>query len=91
MACRLSSFNRLLHDLGIQYRVGGTWVLYQRHADKGYTKTRTYYTASGGCVIHTYWTQTGRLFLYDTLDASGILPLMETEDAADFAYGEAWQ
>jgi len=85
------AFNRLLHDLRIQYRVGGTWVLYQRFADKGYTKSRTYYTASGGCVIHTYWTQAGRLFLYDALGESGILPLMEIEDAADFIFGEAYQ
>lgn len=85
------TFNRLLHDLGIQYRIGSTWVLYQRHANQGYTKSRTYYTPHGSSVIHTYWTQKGRLFLYEMLGASGILPLMETVDAADFAFGEAWQ
>ena len=36
------SFNRLLHALGIQYKVGGTWLLYQEYADKGYTKTLTF-------------------------------------------------
>jgi len=85
------TFNRLLHDLGIQYRIGSTWVLYQRHANQGYTKSRTYYTPHGSSVMHTYWTQKGRLFLYDMLGAAGILPLMEIEDAADFAFGEAFQ
>jgi len=84
------AFNRLLHDLKIQYRVGCTWVLYQRFADKGYTKSRTYYTASGECIIHTYWTQAGRLFLYNALGVSGILPLMEIEDAADSTFGEVY-
>ena len=72
------AFNRLLHGLKIQYRVGDTWVLYQKYAGKGYTKSRTYYTASGCCVIHTYWTYRGRFFLYETLKALGILPLIES-------------
>jgi len=84
------TFNRILHDFGIQYRIGSTWLLYQRHANQGYTKSRTYYTPHGSSVMHTYWTQKGRLFLYDMLGASGILPLMETMDAAGFAFGEAW-
>jgi len=72
------AFNRLLHGLKIQYRVGDTRVLYQRFADKGYTKSRTYYTASGDGIVHTYWTQEGRFFLYETLKSLGILPLIES-------------
>ena len=71
------SFNNLLYDLGIQYRMGGTWLLYQSIAGCGYTKTRTYYLSNKTSVIHTYWTQKGRLFLYETLKEYGILPLME--------------
>jgi len=71
------SFNNLLYDLGIQYRMGGTWVLYQSIAGCGYTKTRTYYISNKTAVMHTYWTQKGRLFLYETLKGYGILPLME--------------
>lgn len=70
-------FNRLLHNLGIQYRIGSTWLLYQAYADKGYTKSRTYYTPGGTAVIHTYWTQKGRLFLYEILCAAGVLPMMD--------------
>ena len=69
------TFNRLLHDLGIQYRIGGTWLLYREYANKGYTKTKTFYTPSGDSVIHTYWLQRGRRFLYEKLAAVGIYPL----------------
>lgn len=30
-------FNGLLHELGIQYRQSGTWYLYAKYQDKGYT------------------------------------------------------
>jgi len=73
------AFNRLLHDLGIQFRIGTTWVLYKRHADQGYTKSQTYFTPSGKGVVHTCWTQKGRLFLYETLCEAGVFPVMEIE------------
>ena len=75
------SFNRLLHDLGIQYKIGGRnsqnkgcWVLYKEYADKGYTKTKTYHLPNGESHIHTYWLQKGRLFLYNVLASVGIYP-----------------
>jgi prophage antirepressor-like protein len=68
------AFNRLLNDLGIQYRVGTCWLLYKEYADKGYTKTKTYHTPGGTAVVHTYWLQKGRLFLYETLAIAGIYP-----------------
>ena len=72
------AFNRLLHDLGIQYRVGTTWLLYKEFTDMGYTKTKTYYTPGGTAVVHTYWLQKGRKFLYDMLSAAGIYPQTAT-------------
>ena len=77
------SFNRLLHELGIQYKLGSTWLLYQHYAGKGYTCSRTYQVNEERSVMHTYWTQTGRLFLYQTLKETGILPLTEDYDAAN--------
>jgi len=68
------AFNRLLHELGIQYKMGNTWVLYKEYADKGYTKTKTYHTPGGAAVVHTYWLQKGRMFLYGALAADGIFP-----------------
>lgn len=79
-----TKFNRLLHDLRIQYKVCGTWLLYQSLAGKGYTHSRTYYTADGLAVIHTHWTQKGRLFLYNELLRHGIVPLAEQFEEDDF-------
>lgn len=31
-------FNKLLNELGIQYKVGKVWVLYSKYENKGYTK-----------------------------------------------------
>jgi len=72
--------NSLLYDLGIQYKVGGTWVLYHAYANKGYMKSRTFYKPDGDSVIHGYWTQRGRQFIYDALALAGILPLAELEE-----------
>jgi len=73
-----ASFNMLLHYLGIQYKIGGVWLLYQPYAGKGYTKTRTYFHGESSSAMHTSWTQAGRLFLYETLKKSGIVPAVES-------------
>jgi prophage antirepressor-like protein len=76
------SFNQLLHELGIQFKLGGTWLLYQGLTGKGYTCSRTYHVNEEKSVMHTYWTQAGRLFLYKTLKENGIIPLVEDFNAA---------
>ena len=77
------TLNKKLHDYGVQYKQGGTWLLYQQHADKGYTKTKTgVYTNKAGeeyASVHTQWTQKGRMFIYEILKEHGILPKMEEE------------
>ena len=72
-----TQMNRILHALGIQYRVGGTWMLYQKYAGEGYTVTHTYIIDQRTSRMHTCWTQKGRLFLYDLLCDHGIYPVME--------------
>ena len=77
--------NDYLHTKGVQFKQGGRiWILYQKHAEKGYTSTKTHtYSATDGTIhtrVHTYWTQKGRLFIYDLLKADGILPLIEQEN-----------
>lgn len=76
--------NDYLHTKGVQFKQGGRiWILYQKHAEKGYTSTKTHtYPATDGTIhtkVHTYWTQKGRLFIYDLLKADGILPIIEQE------------
>ena len=77
------TLNKKLHDYGIQYKQGGTWLLYQQYADMGYTKTKTgVYTNKAGeeyASVHTQWTQKGRMFIYEILKEHGILPKMEEE------------
>jgi prophage antirepressor-like protein len=78
-----NKMNKLLHEYGVQYKQSGAWLLYQCHADMGYTASKTHhYSDSLGIersVIHTYWTQKGRLFIYELLKSHGILPIMEQE------------
>ena len=74
-----AEFNNLLHGFGIQYKTGGTWLLYQKYANHGYTQTRTYRVGERVAAVHTCWTQKGRLFLYEFLKQYGFLPLVEDQ------------
>ena len=69
--------NKLLHELGIQYKVGDCWVLYQKYAGNGYTQTKTQVLDEEKTKDHTYWTQKGRMFIYEFLKGQGTLPLIE--------------
>lgn len=77
--------NALLHEYGIQYNQGGVWLLYQKYAEQGYTRSRTHiYTDAEGMQhsrLHTYWTQKGRLFIYDLLKSKGIIPLIDLKNS----------
>lgn len=74
--------NAFLHEQGVQYKLGKTWILYQKYASRGYTETETYvYEGSNGnrCAVSTKWTQSGRLFIYELMIAHGYLPRMEQD------------
>jgi len=73
------AFNKLLHTLGIQYKVGQTWLLYRNLTNNGFTVTRTYAIAGKIASMHTCWTQRGRLWLYEVLKSCGVLPEAEKE------------
>ncbi len=79
-------FNVMLHDMGIQFKQGDTWVLYSKYQGNGYLKAKTHNYADADGVQHSkehsYWTQKGRLFLYDLLKQEDILPLIEREQVA---------
>lgn len=74
------AFNKLLHELRIQFPIRNSWVLYAEYADKNYTQSKTYQIGEDKSVMHTCWTQAGRLFLYQFLKERGILPMCEQED-----------
>lgn len=73
--------NKLLHELGAQYKVGKQWVLYSKYDSEGYVESDTSYFEDRYGISHsvtnTKWTQKGRLFIYELLKENGILPLVE--------------
>ena len=75
------AFNRILNRAGIQYSVGGQWVLYAAYKNRGlvqsYTFNYRHTDGTDGCRMYTRWTQRGRLFLYDILKKMGIIPMIE--------------
>lgn len=72
--------NQKLKELKIQYKQSGTWFLYSKYQNKGWTSSETKIipTNYGDKVtMYTKWTQKGRLALYDILKEKGILPMIE--------------
>ena len=73
--------NKILHEIGIQYKQGGQWLLYKKYHSNGYTHSETFnITHRDGTpdvVMNTKWTQKGRLFLYEKLKEFGYLPMIE--------------
>lgn len=60
--------NKCLHQLGIQYRQGGTWLLYSKYENLGFTKlvpgqleNRNGDTYS---IVNSRWTEKGRAFIH---------------------------
>ncbi len=78
--------NKLLEDLGVQYKQSGQWLLKAKYHDKGYTHSKTInITRKDGTpdvTMETKWTQKGRLFIYELLKSKDILPLIERENSA---------
>ena len=74
------AFNKLLHELGIQRKVGRQWVLYSEYISNGYVQSATEpmkNSHSGRSYTYSRWTQKGRIFLYNELKNRGVLPLIE--------------
>lgn len=79
------AMNKTLHELGIQYKQSGQWLLYRQYQDRGYTHSETVdIERSDGrrdITMNTKWTQKGRLALYELLKRNGILPMIERKTA----------
>lgn len=76
--------NQKLHELGIQYKQSGQWLLYKDYQKLGYTHSETVdITRADGRAdikMNTKWTQKGRLFIYNKLKAEEILPIIERRE-----------
>lgn len=59
--------NKRLHELGIQFKQGGTWLLYAPYQNLGLTDIRTHCFTDSDQTSHTretmVWTQLGRAFV----------------------------
>lgn len=75
--------NDILHDIGIQYKQSGQWLLYSKYHCMGYTHSETVdivrLDGRPDVKMNTKWSQKGRIFLYDKLKENGILPVIEQE------------
>lgn len=75
------AMNKVLADMGIQYKNNGQWILYSKYKDGGYVSSRLIpITRSNGMpdtVQQTEWTQAGRRFLYEELKKRDIIPMLE--------------
>lgn len=71
--------NKILHEAGLQRKVGDQWILYKQHMTKGYTKSETItFTRSDGRLdakVNTKWTQKGRLKIHEILTEKGYQPV----------------
>ena len=73
--------NAKLHELGIQYKQGKTWLLYSKYQHNGWTHSDTTMVkrkdGTEKAVLNTKWTQKGRLGLYEVLKQHNIYPAIE--------------
>lgn len=72
--------NNILHEEKVQYKRNGQWLLYSKHADKGYTKSVTFIDDYGNSKLRTKWTQKGRLFIHEILQSKGITAVGDVEN-----------
>lgn len=65
------TLNKLLHDMGVQYRQSGQWYLYRKYQNKGLTTTRTIpivrFDGQADVKRETLWTMEGHRFIRDLL------------------------
>ena len=77
-----TKMNKILNELGVQFKKSGQWFIYEKYNGKGYTKSQTVQIERHGvkdCVMNTKWTQKGRLFLYELLKNEGIYPIKKAQ------------
>ena len=81
-----NAMNKILRQLGVQYKQSGQWFLYSKYHHLGYTSSETVdIVRSDGkrdVKMNTKWTLKGRIFLYKLLKEHDILPMIEKEVVA---------
>ncbi|WP_407372359.1 phage antirepressor KilAC domain-containing protein [Carnobacterium sp.] len=70
--------NKILWNHEVQRKVGGQWLLYKKHMNNGYTKSKTY-SNDTGAYPQTKWTQKGRIFIHNLLESLGHTALVDEQ------------
>lgn len=75
------ALNAKLHELGVQYKQSGQWLLYGKYHNCGYTHSETvnilHSDGTPDTKLMTKWYQKGRLFLNSLLKSVDIFPIIE--------------
>jgi Rha family phage regulatory protein len=76
--------NQELHAFKVQYNQSGSWFLYSKYQNSGYTHTEMI-EVQGSDKLHpqTKWTQKGHLFIYELLKKHDIYPMIERLDVQE--------
>lgn len=77
------ALNKILHENKIQHNVGGQWLLYKPHMNKGYTQSQTSTIKTKNnkekVIVNTRWKQKGRLKIHELLTKLEIVANMDKE------------
>ncbi|WP_348624686.1 phage antirepressor KilAC domain-containing protein [Paenibacillus peoriae] len=75
--------NTILKNAGIQFKLNGQWLLYSKHANKGYAQSHSFnVTRSDGrkeVKMITKWMQRGRIMIHELLASMDIKPNIDKE------------
>lgn len=68
MGMSATALNKKLHELGVQYYQNGSWLLYAKYQDKGFTESETikFNSKKGDTITKMVfkWTEEGRKFIH---------------------------
>lgn len=64
------ALNHKLSDKKVQFKQNGTWVLYSKYSDLGYTDIKQTVLDSGKIVYDRHWTNDGRMFILELLNGN---------------------
>ncbi len=71
MGMSATALNKKLHELGVQYYQNGSWLLYAKYQDKGYTESETikFNSKKGDTITKMVfkWTEEGRKFIHEKI------------------------
>lgn len=62
--------NKKLADLGVQYSVNGTWVMYSKYSNQGFEEIKQEVLDNGKVIYHRRITQLGRDFIVNLITNS---------------------